>query len=520
MLPVAARISSHGGPSQQVPPPEQIDDTNAALGDTGLAFAAFQLSLARVDHNDSALPVQVDASADIPVQFFSSYERLRLAKDGSCPIQVSSQEGKLRKVHHSASTRSPEHKTHTLLNRPFSFSTASPNRGFPRQRPATASQLPPPFDPTDATFYESLPPTLRSKLFSREEQVLLASTRGSIIVDAADEALYKRGHQTHFRERSLHTAESLHLFRDLRTAERGMLDDHAQMDHNSFEGFRWLETPEEELDLRLDDYHTAVTQTTANAQSPKRKPSFRRNLSLSTISFSRRGSTSDQTPLSTTTRHSMSSGPIRPLSTLLDSHKHRSHSSISSIDPSAKYYRDPEARLKLRVYLASPQKFDEAIEFGFPSLQDRETTQYARPQTSPRMTQDSARTFFTDDTPSLSEDDDEEKDDLDNPDTPLDAEFRRFSKKSSSERTGITRPQLRIEPYALSSTHDREMTLHMTLTRSDLRSAAEIKPAKKVNDLPLEQETLPCDDVPHSIWDTLPEDSSVVKKLWKKLRSM
>lgn len=41
-------------------------------------------------------------------------------------------------------------------------------------------------------------------------------------------------------------------------------------------------------------------------------------------------------------------------------------------DPNASHWQDPDARLKLRVYLASPQKFDEAIEFGFPSL-DRET---------------------------------------------------------------------------------------------------------------------------------------------------
>jgi hypothetical protein len=299
-----------------------------------------------------------------------------------------------------------------------------------------------------------------------------------------------------------------------------MVDYDPAMDHSDFEGFRWLETPDEELDLKLDDYHTALAQSTPQSQTPKRRPSFRRNLSLSTISFSRRGSISDQNTVSVTTRHSsLSSGQVRPISALLDSHKHRSHSSISSIDPSAKYYRDPEARLKLRVYLASPQKFDEAVEFGFPSLREEENVQYARPQTSPRLTHDSARTFFTDDTPSLSEDDDDEKDDLDNPDTPLDAEFRRFSKKSSSERTGITRPQLRIEPYALASTNNREMTLHMTLTRPDLRSADEMMPVKKVNEMPLEQEALSCDDVPHSIWDTLPEDSSVVKKLWKRLKS-
>jgi hypothetical protein len=472
----------------------------------------------------SHFPVQLvhlNACADIPAQFFSSYERLRLAKDGSYPIQVSKQDRKPRKVHRSATTRAPEHKQRVPIDRHFSFPITSLSTGS-RRRPATASQVPRAFNPTDAIFYESLPPTLRSKLFSREEQVLLASQRGSVIADAADEVLYKRGHQTHLVARGLQSAASLPLFRDLDTAERKTLDNDSQMDHSAFEGFRWLESPDKELDLKLDDYHTAVTETTTNAKLPARQSSFRRNMSLSMISFSRRGSVSEQNIVPASPRHSsVSSNQVRPISSLLDSHKHRSHSSISSIDPSAKYYRDPEARLKLRVYLASPQKFDEAIEFGFPSRQDRQTIQHARQQASPRITQDSARTFFTDDTPSLSEGDDDDKDEMDYPpDTPQDAEFRRFSKKSSSERTGISRPQLRLEPYALASTHDREMTLHMTLTRPDLRSADEIKPAKRVNDLPLEHEALPCDDVPKSIWDTLPEDSSVVKKLWRRLRRM
>jgi hypothetical protein len=464
--------------------------------------------------------VHLDACADIPGQFFSSYERLRLAKDGSYPIQVSPrQERKLHKINHSSTTQSAEHRGRIPLDRHFTFPITS--FGGSRSRPATASHSPPAFGPSDTAFYESLPPTLRSKLFSREEQVLLASNRGSVIVDSADEVLYKRGYQTRPSAQVLPSAQSLPLFQDLDTTEKETLDDDAQMDHSEFEGFRWLDTPDEELDLTLDDYHIAITQATTTTALPTRKPSFRRNMSLSTISFSRRASASDQNTASTSPRHStISSSQARPISSLLDSHKHRSHSSISSIDPSAKYYRDPEARLKLRVYLASPQKFDEAIEFGFPSLQDRQNVRCARPQTSPRITQDSGRTFFTDDTPSLSDGDDDDKDDLDDPDTPQDAEFRRFSKKSSSERTGITRPQLRIEPYALASTHDREMTLHMTLTRPDLRSAEEMKPAKKVNDLPLEHEALPCDDVPQSIWDTMPEDSSVVKKLWRRLRKI
>lgn len=477
------------------------------------------VSSSEADHNRYL--VQIDASADIPAQFFSSYERLRLAKHGSCPIQVSGQERKLHKIHRSFTTRVPEHTPSIPLDRRFSFTAAPSTTRRRRQDQTTAYQVPPSFDPTDVTFYESLPSTLRSKLFSREEQVLLASHRGSVIVDAADEVLYKRGHRKQLSQATLQSVESLPDFEDLDPMKGSMLEYDPPMEHCAYEGFRWLDSPGEELDLKLDDYHTAVTQTTANASKPMRKPSFRRNMSLSTISFPGRSSTSEQNNMSAIVRQpSLSVGHNRPVSTLLDPHKHRTHSSVSSIDPRAKYYRDPEARMKLRVYLASPQKFDEAIEFGFPSLRDREKAQYARPQTSPRTTGESARTFFSDDTPSLSEGDDDEKDDLDNPNTPQDTEFRRSSKKSSSDRTGITRPHLRMEPYALASTHNREMTLHMTLTRPDLRSADQIKPVKKINEMPLEQEALPCDDVPHSIWDTLPDDSSVVKKLWRRLRSI
>ena len=35
--------------------------------------------------------------------------------------------------------------------------------------------------------------------------------------------------------------------------------------------------------------------------------------------------------------------------------------------PTTKYYKDTSARLQLREYVSSPEKFDEAIEFGFPS---------------------------------------------------------------------------------------------------------------------------------------------------------
>ncbi|KAL4772602.1 hypothetical protein BDW60DRAFT_40519 [Aspergillus nidulans var. acristatus] len=48
--------------------------------------------------------------------------------------------------------------------------------------------------------------------------------------------------------------------------------------------------------------------------------------------------------------------------------RHVSPFLIPNIDTSAQYYRKPEARLKLRIFLASPQKFDEAVEFRIPNF--------------------------------------------------------------------------------------------------------------------------------------------------------
>lgn len=180
--------------------------------------------------------------------------------------------------------------------------------------------------------------------------------------------------------------------------------------------------------------------------------------------------------------------------------------------------------MKLRVYLASPSKFDEAIEFGFPSVQDKSLQQHERPMTSPRLTNDSGRTFFTDDTPSLLGDDASSHDGMDSgldPRTPDDAEFRvnRKPRQVSTDRQSV-KPQLVrnfSEQYAQSTTLDREMTIHMTLTRPDLRSPEDAQ-ASQVNSLPLEHSALPNTENHLSIWDTLPEDESKMRKFWRKLK--
>ena len=301
------------------------------------------------------------------------------------------------------------------------------------------------------------------------------------------------------------------------------------MDDSFYDSFRWLEE-EDDLDLTLDDYHNALAETARprTAGTPHTS-SFRRTLSLTSLK-PRRPSLSPNALQSTQTAISplVPGTATRPLSSLLIPN-HKQQASVSSIDPSAKHYQDPEARLKLRVYRASPQKFDEAIEFGFPSLENAGPVQPTPPAGTPRRTEETERSFL-DDTASLQQDNGEDTDDdgsladSESPRTPQDAIFQsqRTSKQNSIDRSGMPRLHvLRSSPdsYIQSPTGGREMTLHMTLTRPDLRTATEIKPAPANNEDPLKLSELPISDERHPIWDSVPQDRSKMKKFWKKLTS-
>jgi hypothetical protein len=312
------------------------------------------------------------------------------------------------------------------------------------------------------------------------------------------------------------------------TVESPPIDSAIDMDDGLFNGFRWNEE-EDELDLGLDEYHAAIAHTVNSGQSPgKCKPSFRRNLSVTAIQFNRNSSSFRKLSYSGQTGSALrSSSPShsRSGSTFLGP-RHKPHASLSSIDPAAKHYQDPEARLKLRVYLASPQKFDEALEFGFPSIEKNEKSPYARPVTSPRLTGDSDRTFFKDDSDSLFDDGDCTKDDAsvtdsDSPGTPQDPVFQpfRLSDGSSLDKPGSTRPLVPrkvSEPYTHACAAKREMTLHMTLTRPDLRTTD--GPVVAPADEPLHITALPSLGEQPSIWDNLPAESSRVRRFWRRIR--
>ena len=152
------------------------------------------------------------------------------------------------------------------------------------------------------------------------------------------------------------------------------------------------------------------------------------------------------------------------------------------------HYQDPEARNKLRQYLASPQKFDEAVEFGFPSSPPIVTQEFNQNKSHFRsISSNDAQTFLRDETISFIDryDEDSEEDssevELESPVTPRDANDDIFRSGGShplfSSLDSKDLPSLDFKFHQRSFPQDpmanREMTLRMTLTRPDLRAPEE-----------------------------------------------
>ncbi|GAP90510.1 putative mucin [Rosellinia necatrix] len=233
----------------------------------------------------------------------------------------------------------------------------------------------------------------------------------------------------------------------------------------------WLDE-DDDLDLRLtlDDYRTEfkpsrpVTTTGPPSLFRRRLSVNKLSLARPSVSSSRPGtkdsSFTDQAPL---TAHSRRKS--RALSLITP--KHGPQASVASIDTAATHYQDPEARHKLRAYLASPQKFDEALEFGFPADNHHATI---IPGDAPRRSRSFSRglfmasseklkTFLADDQSSVYSEETSIPD-SESPRTPHTPDIQSHSIKPSKISEG----------YSQGSTASREMTLRMTLTRPDLRS--------------------------------------------------
>lgn len=366
----------------------------------------------------------------------------------------------------------------------------------------------------DSQCFHALPAKVQQKLFSAEERLRLKAYRHSLIYDAADEAYRRDSTRKHSSDSP--SQATLPVAQPFTAFYSDSESDDPNMDQSFHDSFRWLDD-DGDLDLSLDEYHAHVAEA---ATKKKSRPSFRRSLSFST----QRRRPLEITPIPAGLPSVSQSQPITPLSNRHSESRQSFHrfqhcpkSSTSSIDPSAQYYQDPDARLKLRVYLASPQKFDEAIEFGFPSLDPNKENIAPEPVSpKPTLVNSDFGTFFEDDDGTMvgSPGGSVKNEPAPSPVGSLYREAPRSSVESSRRQRQSWLPSIKGAPQRLPG--NREMTLKMTLTRPDLRTDSPT-PSKEKED-PLRLADLPPADHSQSIWDSDVDDRGVVRKMWRKLR--
>jgi hypothetical protein len=472
----------------------------------------------------------------------SAQERLRFAQNSrsnalnELPIQN----------HHtkSASIADRRGKSLNLIEPRRSASSSRRLRRLARQQSVSSNE---------ASWFLTLPEKIKKKQFTREEQVILAARlRESVILDAADEAIYKASRRA---SRNLTP-----LFDLSNSTSRASFETYEEADEEyseptmsaMYESFRWMDE-EKDLDLKLvlDDYHANLDGVVLPTPESITRPSFRRQMSISKMPFGRSSMSSiHPRPSKSDTSPAHNRQKSRTLSLIAP--KHIPKSSVSSIDPNAAHYQDPEARLKLRVYLASPQKFDEAIEFGFPSIEavadgvDKENkpprhNSKDTPRADKSFSTDRGHSFLNDDTASLFEDD-VSMADPESPLTPLGADLGfgqnnrgtgpSISKgsKASAEYLNAMSTRLTVvkqaESYSQAMAGSREMTLRMTLTRPDLRADENIIYGRQISKRALREEHFPYIDEKYEVkgplggldgWGALEKENGVVKRLWNRV---
>lgn len=446
--------------------------------------------------------------------------------------------------HETASTSRPK-----LQTRNSSYFRNTSNRRLKNK--ASPSDR---FSHEDAHFFQSLPKKIQKKQFTSEERQLLAGENHSQAPDPVNEVdchsvpQPRRKHSDLVKRTSTSSSIS-----SVHTLEERPIDSTAGMDKSVLDSFRWMED-EEDLDLTLDNYHEHLMESKLG--SNPRQPSFRRTLSLTALPREDYGK---PTPCELITR-TTSSTPL-PIPSRRDSYERLTSRSVSRlprlpptasqrpVDRSAKHYQDAETRLKLRVYLASPSKFDEALEFGFPSLTNTSSTSSNRPSLSRnRHTEPTPQTFLDDDLENSSFldglSDSDSLSEMETPHTPSDTyPFHNTHRLPTSQTTSseLERPlvyKTASAPKILNSSADRpwqqsshmqlaeltgnrEMTLRMTLTRPELRARESLLYAGSVSqgDDPLALGQLHTGvALGKDPWDHSRKEAGRVKRLWRRFR--
>ncbi|QSZ32713.1 hypothetical protein DSL72_002292 [Monilinia vaccinii-corymbosi] len=399
------------------------------------------------------------------------------------------------------------------------------------------------------SYYETLPDTIKRKQFTSEEQAVLAGRiREAVILDATDENLILRQRPRRNLSDTPVLSPSLKspVFSGKGSGVRKRASTSSMADA-FLESFQWIDD-ESKLDLHLDAYHASIFPPSRGDH----KPTFRRQISVSKLPLGRTSVCPIEpkchekpSPPPSTRSRSKSQALSLSASKNAQAPKHKLNSSLSSIDSNAAHYQDPEARLKLRVYLASPQKFDEIIEFGFPSMDSAVKTPDAekRPQKliSKRSSRDMLRnrisspvfehSYLNDDAASLFEDDTSMAD-SEAPITPLEYDGGFPSQRSPCNQSGrlltgdqpgtLKLPAKLQDPYTQVMAGNREPTLRMTLTRQDLRDESAIygwqsKENSSTEDLECNKHTRgPMGGADG--WGPTEKETGVVKRFWKKVK--
>lgn len=502
------------------------------------------------------------------LQCFSTFDRLRCAQDSV--LSVTAPLTGREQCRFKAPRKSPL----PCLNR-NTRCRASSNRRF--RKPLSPIDY---YSQADAQWFMRLPDKVQKTQFTREEQLLLAGRYETVVSDPVENVFYRLGHQ---RNQSIPTLRNSSI--SSRSSGESLdvdffSDSDSDMDESMMESFRWMDE-DEDLDLTLDDYHTHMAATTeSTTKDSARRPSFRRNPSLTHLPLDFKSSMDTALdPPKPTRRKPLNPVPhistqyAKPTSPAKANFPPKpptlTHSSLTPrhvIETSARHYQDPEARLKLRVYLASPHKFDEALEFGFPALlQATETSllQAKEIHITPRRpsppkkhhTTPSPLTWFHDGNNASVDSLDSDSDTTSLPKTPCTPAFRDphspsprnaasmdtescspsprntassdsdpiFSsprKVPSTDTEPLIHPRKPpVKPYTHVLSGTREMTLRMTLTRPDLRKDDEQPDSiyGEGEEDPFVLEHMPGLVGGGDIWDSLPLREGVVKKLWQKV---
>lgn len=486
-----------------------------------------------------------------PVQYFSTIERSQFTHYPD--LESRSRLGSAGHDHLSPRSSLPRSSRWGELERPVTSdsSTLCSNR-----RPRITS--------TDQRFYANLPEKIKRRHLT-EEELLIAHDQPKSTCEAVEEGLdqSKKRPSQEMRMQSplsspgLSDGQSSFSSDQRRKSDREPGRSDSDRPDSFYDSFRWLED-EEGLDLRLylDDYHINLREEVP-VPNKSRRPSFRRHLSINKLPFGRPSgsytrplpkegvvSPTSVSPLASQNSANGSSGHIRRKSralSLVSSNKQMSPRSSPPIDPAATHYQDPEARMKLRAYLASPQKFDEAIEFGFPSKDEspKETTLTRLVESKKENIQgpDKLRSFLEDDRSSKYSDDGSAAE----PDSPKTPQLFDKPTPVRPARTSAEQPACapKSDKSVLDQASSREMTLRMTLTRPDLRQSEDQiygwKQPGNSRGVPSRDESTnnpviyardgnPKESIERQLaaldqWDEGPDhDNGVVKRFWNRVK--